>query len=318
MDTGRGPDPRVGWVGTGRMGAAMARRLARAGVDLTVWNRTRSKAEALAVDGAKVADELVELADRDVVFTMVAGSTDLEQVLVGPGGLLTRPGAVPGVVVDCSTVSAETSARMRAAACDLGGQFLAAPVSGNGKVVASGKLSLVASGDRDTYDRVAPLLALVGRSVTYVGDGEAARLVKICHNLFLGVVTQSLAEVTVLAERGGVSRAAFLDFVNNSVMGSIFTRYKSPSLVQLDWTPTFTSVLLRKDFDLGLAAARALDVPMPVTALTAELVQQTISGGHGEDDFAVLLEQQARSAGLELVAEDTDVDDGLGEDGARP
>src|SRR5947199_326132 len=145
----------VGWLGTGHMGAALAARIGRAGMDLTVWNRTRSKAEPLVDAGAKVAD---------------------------------------------------------------------------------------------------------------VGDGEKARLVKICHNIMLGVVAQNLAEIAVLAEKGGVPRAALLDFLNNSVMGSMFTRYKSPAYVNLDFTPTFTPVLLRKDLDLGLRAGDELGVPMPVTA----------------------------------------------------
>lgn len=307
------PARTVGWIGVGRMGTPMARRLARAGADVTVWNRTRSKAEALVGDGARVADRIVDLADRDIVFTMVATSADLEQVLVGADGLLTRDDRAPRTIVDCSTVSAETSAAMRAAAAERGTQFLAAPVSGNGKVVAAGQLSLVVSGPEATYHEVAPFLERVGRSATYVGEGESARLVKICHNLLLGVVTQSLAEITVLAEKGGVSRAAFLEFLNNSVMGSTFTRYKTPAFVKLDYTPTFTPVLLRKDFDLGLAAARELGVPMPVAALTQQLVQGTISAGRSEEDFAVLLDRQAASAGLDLKPEAADVDDGLGQ-----
>jgi 3-hydroxyisobutyrate dehydrogenase-like beta-hydroxyacid dehydrogenase len=306
------PD-RVGWIGTGRMGFPMARRLAVAGVDVLAWNRTRSKAEPLAADGARIADSIAELADRDVVFTMVSSDADLEQVLVGENGLLRQSGQVPGLVVDCSTVSGETSAAMREACAKLGTEFLAAPVSGNGKVVSAGKLSLVVSGPEQTYRRVAPLLRHLGRGVTYVGEDDTARLVKICHNLLLGVLTQSMAEVTVLAEKGGVSRAAFLEFLNNSVLGSVFTGYKTPAFVHLDYTPTFTSVLLRKDFDLGLAAARALDVPMPLAAATAQLVQAAVSSGHPDSDFAVLLAQQAASAGLHLTPEDVPVDDGLSE-----
>lgn len=302
----------VGWIGTGRMGAAMAARLARAGADLAVWNRTRAKAEPLAGLGAAVADSIGDLRDRDVVFTMVSTSVDLEQVLIGEAGLVTDPARVPRVVVDTSTVSTETSAAMRAACAAVGTQFLAAPVSGNGKVVASGKLSLVVSGDEETFGRVRPLLEAIGQHVTYVGEGETARLAKICHNLMLGVVTQSLAEITVLAERGGMTRAAFLEFLNHSVMGSVFTRYKSPAFVHLDYTPTFTPVLLRKDFDLGLAAARELDVPMPIAAATAQLVQQSVSSGRVDEDFAILLDQQAAASGVALKPEDTPVDDGLG------
>lgn len=302
----------VGWIGTGRMGAAMAARLARADVRLTAWNRTRAKAEPLAEHGCAIADAISELRGLDVVFTMVSTPADLEQVLLGEGGLLTDAGHVPDVVVDCSTVSTESSETVREACAERGVAFLAAPVSGNGKVVRAGELSLVVSGPEETYQRVAPLLRHIGKSVTYVGDGDVARLVKICHNLLLGVVTQSMAEITVLAQKGGVSRAAFLDFLNNSVMGSVFTRYKSPAFVNLDYTPTFTPTLLRKDFDLGLAAARQLDVPMPVAAATAQLVQASVSSGRVDEDFAILLDLQAATSALELKPENTAVDDGLG------
>lgn len=305
-------DLSVGWIGAGRMGAAMAVRLARAGVKPRVWNRTRAKAEAIADQGCAVAETIADLRDSDVVFTMVSTPADLEEVLLGGGGLLVDPQRLPGAVVDCSTVSIESSESIRAACTAAGVDFLAAPVSGNGKVVASGNLTLVVSGPQQTYERIAHLLDHIGKSVTYVGEGDLARLVKICHNLMLGVVTQTLAEITVLAEKGGVSRAAFLAFLNDSVMGSTFTRYKSPAFVHLDYTPTFTPVLLRKDFDLGLAAARKLDVPMPVSALTAQLVQATVSGGRVDEDFAVLLDQQARAAGMTLEPEDVPVDDGLG------
>ena len=307
--------PTVGWIGTGRMGAAMATRLARAGVDLHVWNRTRAKAEPLAEHGATVVDSIADLAGRDLVFTMVSSDKDLEQVLCGDGGLLTH-GTAPQVVVDTSTVSGETSARMRAACAAVGTEFLASPVSGNGKVVSAGKLTLVCSGKEEVFDRVRPLLDHIGRHSTYVGEGELARLVKICHNLMLGVVTQNLAEITVLAEKGGVPRAAFLEFLNNSVMGSVFTRYKSPAFVHLDYTPTFTPLLLRKDFDLGLAAAHDLDVPMPTVAATAALVQGTVSSGRTTEDFAILLDQQAALSGITLKPEDTPVDDGLAPDQA--
>ena len=302
---------RVGWIGTGRMGAAMAGRLANAGNDVTVWNRTKAKAEPLAQLGCTVADTIAELRDRDVVFTMVSTPADLEQVLVGDGGLLADPSQLPGAVVDCSTVDTASSAAMRDACTERGVDFLAAPVSGNGKVVRAGLLSMVVSGPEETYHKVAHLLEVIGKSATYVGEGDTARLVKIAHNLMLGVVTQCMAEITVLAEKGGVSRAAFLDFLNDSVMGSLFTRYKSPAFVNLDYTPTFTPLLLRKDFDLGLAAARQLNVPMPLAAATAQLVQATVGSGRVDEDFAILLDQQAAASGLDLKSEDVHVDDGL-------
>jgi 3-hydroxyisobutyrate dehydrogenase len=300
---------RVGWIGTGRMGFALAQRLSLAGVDVAAWNRTRAKSQPLTEFGVTVVDDPSDLADRDVVFTMVSTSADLEQVLEQ---LLADPERAPRHVVDCSTVSSEASSSVRRHLAKRDVSFIAAPVSGNGKVVKAGMLSLVCSGPAQAYAEVRPLVELLGRHVTYVGDAEHARLVKICHNLLLGVVTQNLAEITVLAEKGGVPRSAFLDFINNSVMGSVFTRYKTPSFVNLDFTPTFTPILLRKDFDLGLAVARELDVPMPVSAITAQLVQASVSSGRVTEDFAILLDLQAASSGLELRSEDVEVDDGLG------
>jgi len=301
----------IGWIGTGRMGFALASRLSIAGRDVTVFNRTRAKAEPLAELGCRIVDQPVELADRDVVFTMVSTSDDLEEVLLGKNGLLTDPARAPRVIVDSSTVSLEASARMRAAAEQRGTRFVAAPVSGNAKVINAGKLTIAASGPRHVYDEVEYLLEDLGQAVTYVGDGDVARLVKIAHNVFLGVVTQSLAEIVALVERGGVDRADFLAFLNDSVMGSVFTRYKSPALVNLDFTPTFTNVLLRKDMQLGLAAGKALGVPMPVAAATDMLVAEAVGAGHITDDFATLFLEQTRRSGYSPEPEDVTVDDGL-------
>jgi 3-hydroxyisobutyrate dehydrogenase-like beta-hydroxyacid dehydrogenase len=308
------PGNRIGWIGTGRMGAALVIRLLEAGADVAVYNRTRAKAEALAAAGAIVVDQPADLADRDVVFTMVSGSADLIEVTSGDGGVLTGQ-AAPRVLVDSSTVSAEVSAQVRAEAAAAGTAFLAAPVSGNPKVVSSGGLTFAVSGPEDAYRTVEPLLRQMGRGVTYVGEGEVARLVKICHNVLLGVVAQSLAEITVLAQKGGTSRAAFLEFLNDSVLGSAFSRYKSPALVNLDFTPTFTMPLLQKDFDLGLAAARELEAPMPIASAAAQIVAGAVGAGHRDNDFAELILEQARRAGLELKPENVDVDDGLSGNG---
>lgn len=303
-------DTTVGWIGAGRMGIALMHRLLDAGCDVSAWNRTRSKLDPVAAAGATVVDRPVDLADRDIVVTMVSSSDVFEHVTLGGDGLLTGD-AGPAVLVDSSTVSAEASERVREGADKVGTQVLAAPVSGNPKVVEAGRLTVVVSGPDAAYRRSLPLLDLFGQKVTYVGEGERARLVKICHNLLLGVVTQSLAEITVLAERAGVPRSDFLDFVNSSVMGSTFSRYKAPAFVNLDFTPTFTGHLLRKDFELGLEAGREFDVPLPVSALVHQIVVQLIGAGHGDVDFAALLALEADLAGMDLIAEDVEVSDGL-------
>src|SRR5216684_399091 len=293
------------------MGYALASRLLQGGCDLSVYNRTRSKAEPLTSLGARVVDRPVDLADRDIVIVSVADSPDFASVMAGPQGLLSNGGPAPRVVVDTSTVSMAVSSEIRAKAERLGTALLAAPVSGNAKVARAGKLTMAVSGPRDAYDLSLPYLQMLGTSVVYVGEGEAARLVKICHNLILGVVTQILAETTVLAERGGITRADYLEFINGSVMGSIFSRYKTPAFVNLDFTPTFTGHLLRKDFELGLDAARQFNVPLQV-------VVSLIGQGLGDIDFAALLELEARGANLALKPEHRDVSDGLeAADGTR-
>jgi 3-hydroxyisobutyrate dehydrogenase-like beta-hydroxyacid dehydrogenase len=305
----------LGWIGTGRMGYALVTRLLERGCDVAVYNRTKAKAEPLVKLGARLVDRPADLADRDIVFTSVAGSQDFAEVMTGRHGLLSNGGPVPAVIIDSSTVSMDVSQKVRAKAQEVGSALLATPVSGNPKVARAGRLSIAVSGPREAFELSLPYLEMLGGSVSYVGEGELARLVKICHNLVLGVVTQIMAETTVLAERGGVSRADYLDFLNGSVMGSTFTRYKTPAFVNLDFTPTFTGKLLRKDFELGLEAARQLEVPMPVSALVHQLVTNMIGMELGDADFAALLQIEAWGANLKLVSENRKVSDGLEEKG---
>ena len=299
--------PSVGWIGTGRMGYEMAARLARGGADVLAWNRTRAKAEPLAQYGATVADRLSELAGCDIVFCMVAAWKDVKQVM----GELLAEKSRPRMVIECSSISLEGSAELRAMLAQRGIDYLAAPVSGNAKVIKAGKLSFVCSGPRKSFNEALPLLNMIAPAASYVGEGELARIVKICHNVFLGVVIQSLAEITVLAQKAGVPRHAFLEFLNQSVMGSMFTRYKTPAFVNLDFKVTFTPELLRKDMDLGLDAGRRLEVPMPLASATRDLIQSMIGRGMKEEDFATLLVQQAQASGIELQPENMEVKDGL-------
>jgi 3-hydroxyisobutyrate dehydrogenase len=302
----------LGWIGAGRMGYPMADRLARAGCDVTIWNRTRAKAVPLEEHGGKVADNLTQLADRDIVFSMVATQDDLKNVLFGNGGVLTGD-TVPRIVVDSSTISAEVSAEIRQRLSARGTDYIAAPVSGNGKCVKAGKLSIVASGPEDVFEKVRPFLEVIGGlGTTYVGEGELSRIVKICHNVFLGVVTQSLSELTILAQKAGVSRHAFLDFMNKSVMGSVFSRYKTPGFVNLDWSVTFTPELMRKDMDLGLGLGRKHEVPMPTAAIARDVMQASMGRGNRETvDFSIVLEHMAENSGLKLEPENIDVPSGL-------
>jgi 3-hydroxyisobutyrate dehydrogenase len=301
---------KLGWIGIGRMGYAMAERLAKSGCDISVWNRTRAKAEPLAKHGAKVVDALSDLAACDIVFTMVSTGKDVKEVLFGAQGVMAK-GKAPKMVVDSTSISLDESAEIRQKLAATGVKLLAAPVSGNDKVVKSGKLMFVVSGPQAAYDAARPYLDAVGRGSSYVGDGELSRIAKICHNVHLSVVIQSLCEITILAQKAGMPRHAFLDFINSSIFGSMFTRYKTPALVNLDFHVTFTPELLRKDIDLGLSAGKQLNVPMPLTSITRDIVQTLIGHGYTDKDFAALIELQAKASGIELKPENVPVSDGL-------
>jgi 3-hydroxyisobutyrate dehydrogenase len=311
---------KIGWIGAGRMGIPMAERLIKAGYDVTVWNRTRAKAEPLANAGAKLVDHLFELKNVDVLFSIVSTGKDVQEVLYGKNGVCSQGGKIPTIVVDCSTISVEDSAAVRDKLEQLGADFVAAPMSGNAKVIKAGKASAVVSGKEAACKAVMPLIEVFAqRGVAYVGDGELARVCKIAHNVMLGVVIENLIEITLLTNKMGVPRHAFLAFLNNSAMGSMFTRYKSPALVNLDWTTTFTPELLRKDLDLGLELGRELGVPMPVTAAAREVLQSHFGAAtlqknpeaYLQKDFAALAETMALAAGMKLESENENVPTGL-------
>jgi 3-hydroxyisobutyrate dehydrogenase-like beta-hydroxyacid dehydrogenase len=289
------------------MGYAMAERLAKGGCDIAVWNRTKAKADPLSKHGAKIVNQLEELSTRDILFVMVSTFDDVKEVL----GKALSKSSKPKMVVECSSISLEGSAELRKFLSSKGIEYLAAPVSGNAKVIKAGKLTFVVSGPKAAYEKAKPYLDMMGVGSSYVGEGELARIAKICHNVMLGVVIQNLCEITILAQKAGMPRHAFLDFLNKSVMGSMFTRYKAPALVNLDFHVTFTPKLLRKDLDLGLDAGKEFEVPMPLTSLTRDLLQQMIGHGMTEEDFSTLLLMQAKASGIALQPENVKVSDGL-------
>ena len=279
------------------------------------------QAQPLADRGAKVVQEIGELADVDVLFTMVSTGDDLREVCFGPNGLLSNAqGNRPEILVDCSSIGVDESKAIRAELARRGSQYIVASVSGNGACVRAGKLSSVASGPKAAYDKVEDLIrAFAPRGVFYVGDGELARVCKIAHNVMLGVVIENLIEITLLAQKAGVPRHAFLEFMNNSVMGSIFTQYTTPALVNLVWSTTFTPTLLLKDLDLGLDASHEYGVPVPVTAAAREVVQMHIGLAKLREepekylalDFAALLETMGLAAGMTMQSENVAVPSGL-------
>jgi len=295
----------IGWLGIGNMGLAMARLLADAGAQLSVYNRTPEKAEPLRAHGAQVARTLQDLAGCNIVVTMLATGDVVEELLLGNTGLLSQPSAKkPQVVIDCSSISVETSSSIRERLESMGVAFIAAPVSGNPEVVASGNSTFVCSGPAPAVEHVRPLFLSMGKAASYVGEGELARVAKICHNVWLGGVSQALAEVLVLGQKAGLTREAFLNFLNQSAMGSAFTKGRTPSWVAMDGAPGFSPWLMRKDMDLGLDLAKSLEMPMPLSNAARDFLQALINSGDAEADFTQgLMQQQARASGLEMKPE---------------
>jgi 3-hydroxyisobutyrate dehydrogenase len=309
MDSIRTSSQMLGWIGTGRMGFALADRLASAGTPLKVWNRTASKAMSLEQKGCIIVDQPEALGSCDIVFMILATHDDIDHVLFGKSGLLAGNNQ-PGIIVDITSIGQDESAAIRERLSARGIDFIAAPVSGNARVISAGKLSFVASGPEVAFRNIEPYLHILARSVSYVGDGDQARIAKICHNLMLGVVMQNLCEILVLAEKAGLKRHDLMAFLNSSVMGSMFTKYKSPALVNLDFNVTFTPELMLKDLDLGLTMARRCGVPMPTTSVTRDLVESLVDHGYNQD-FSQLLLLEAAAAGLSLTPEHNAIDDGL-------
>jgi 3-hydroxyisobutyrate dehydrogenase len=260
----------VGWAGTGEMGAPMCARLLAAGTPVSVWNRTRAKADALAstYDAARVVDTVEELA-AEVVLVCVTGAAEVAAVL---DALLAAP-RPPSVVVNCSTVTEADSAALRATAAAHGVALVAAPVSASASMVATGGAAFAVSGPDEACERVRPLLRQIGGSVVHAGPGETALLLKLCSNVLMSTFTQSLFELARVAEAGGVESEAFFDFVAGSPIGSAYASFKGAQyLAGQDRLPDHQRALMQRDVDDALAAGAGLETPMPLSRAARELV----------------------------------------------
>lgn len=288
---------RVAVLGLGRMGIPIAERLEDAGHELSVWNRSPGPTGPFANRGVRVLGTPSEAWEHaDVCITMLADGPAVEAVTLGEDGLLA--GEASGVLIDMSTISAESSARVAEECERRGVSFLRAPVSGNPSVVAAGNLGIVVSGPRDAFDRLGDMLRDIGPNVFYVGAGEESRVVKLALNVMIGGTAQLLAEALVLAEKYGIDRAAMLEVIGGTAMGSPFVKYKTDALVADDYSSTFSSSLLYKDLALALEAAHEVGAPLPVAAVTQQLVEACIATGMGDADFTALLPRLRREAGL--------------------
>jgi len=281
------------------MGEPIARRLLAAGHEVTVFNRTRAKCDRVEAEGARVAASPTEIwSSADACITMVANDDALRGVALGEGGLISSS-AGGRTLIDMSTVSVEISRELAARAAEAGVSYLRAPVTGNPSVVEAGNLGIMVSGSERVFRDFEPLLHDIGPSVFYLGPAEEARVMKLTLNLMVAGTTELLAEALVLGEASGLERAAMLEVMGGSAVGSPFVKYKTANLVADDYTTTFTVALMDKDLALALDIADAAGVPLPVTALVQQLYQACISSGLGELDLTALVPRLRREAGLD-------------------
>ena len=288
----------LGFVGLGVMGSEMVLRLLAKGHTLTGYNRKRSKAARLLDKGMKWAGSPREVAAAsDLTFSMVTNSPALEMIVEGPDGILA--GLAPGkVLIDMSTVSPEFSRSVAAKVRAKGADMVDAPVSGSLITLQEGKLSVMVGGRKDTFDRVMPLLLDIGPKVTYVGDNGLALVVKIAANLSLAVQMLAFSEGVLLAEKSGISREVAVEVLTNSAIASPMVKYRGPFVLKLPAEAWFNVNMMQKDMLLALDLGRALDVPMPTTAVTNEFLTAARGMGLVQEDFAVLFDVLANMSGV--------------------
>ena len=292
----------LGFVGLGTMGGGVTRRLLQAGHPVCGYNRSREKAAPLVELGLELKDTPREVAESaDVVFSMVTHSAAVEAITQGPDGILAGLG--PGkIYVDMTTCTPEASRALAEQVSQLGAQMLDAPVSGSVSTLEEGKLSIMVGGDEDAFARVEPILLDIGPKVLHIGSNGQALLMKIAINLSLQVQMVAFCEGLLLAEKDGIDREVAVEALLESVIASPMLKYRGPFVLEMPDEAWFNVNMMQKDMNLALEAGRKLDVPMPTTAVSNELLTAARGMGLVEQDFAVVYEVLAQMAGLRRVA----------------
>ena len=288
----------LGYIGLGVMGSRMVNRLLEKGHTVTGYNRTRTKAQWLIDKGMRWADSpraVIEAAD--VTLSMLTNSAALEEVAAGPNGVVS--GITAGkIYVDMSTVAPATSRTLAEQIRKRDGDMMDAPVSGSVITLEQGKLSVMVGGRAETFDRVKPLLLDLGPKVTHVGDNGLALVMKIATNLSLAVQMLAFSEGVLLAEKSGIARETAVDVLTHSVIGSPMVQYRGPFVLKMPEEAWFNVNMMQKDMLLALELGRQVDVPLPTTSATNELLTAARGMGLKDCDFAILFEVLARMAGV--------------------
>jgi 2-hydroxy-3-oxopropionate reductase len=291
-------EKKVGFIGLGIMGRPMAGHILRAGYSLTVYNRTRSRADELAREGAHVAESPAQVAAvSDVIITIVTDSPDVEQVIAGPGGVMEgiRPGAI---VIDMSTVSPQLEQRLDEQLRSKGCCLLDAPVSGGDVGARNATLAIMAGGDREAFDSVLDLLKVMGRTITYCGPAGTGQMTKLCNQILVSANLLAVAEALLFARKLGLDPSVMIEAVKNGAAGSWQLSNLGPRILKGDYAPGFMVDLMQKDLRLAQEAADGASVALPATALVQQLFRSLQAVGEGREGTQALAKVLERLSGL--------------------
>jgi 3-hydroxyisobutyrate dehydrogenase-like beta-hydroxyacid dehydrogenase len=287
----------VGYVGLGVMGGRMARRFMERGHSVTGYNRTKAKAEWLIEAGMQWADTPREVAEKtEIIFSMVTNTKAVQAITQGEDGIIAGLSAGK-IYVDMSTMSPAYSRELAEQVRATGGRMLDCPVSGSVITLEQGKLTAMAGGEKETFDRAYPVLQDIGPKVTYVGSNGLAVAMKIATNLSLAVQMLAFSEGVLLAEKAGISREVAVDVLTNSVIASPMVKYRGVFVLGHPEEAWFNCDMMQKDMNLALELGQQLEVPLPTTAVTNEYLTAAKGMGLGHYDFAILFDVLARMAG---------------------
>jgi 3-hydroxyisobutyrate dehydrogenase len=290
----------VGFIGLGIMGRGMSRNLLKAGVDLTVWNRTASRVDELVKEGAKAAESPADLASKcDIIITCVSDTPDVEAVVVGEHGVIhsIRPN---GLVIDMSTISPQATRDMAAKLRDKGAHMLDAPVSGGSEGAGKGTLSIMVGGDAAQVERAMPLFQAMGKTITHVGDHGAGQTVKLVNQILVVVNALAMSEALLFAQAGGLDLEKALQAVAGGAAGSWMLSNRGPQILNRDWRPGFTIDLQQKDLRLVLEAADQIGIPTLATSLVSNLYRSLQREGLGGEGNHALVKALENLAGIKI------------------
>ena len=290
--------PVIGWIGAGRMGVAMAGFILKAGYPLVVYSRSAASRQKLVTLGAREATSVTQCAhEADIVFSCISNDAALREIALGQQGVVdnAKPNAI---FVDTSTVSAEVSAEVALAAKARGILYLRIPISGNAASARSGNVTALVSGPETAWNRVKPVVQTFSVAQVYLGSGEEARIMKLVVNLLVYAHAQAMAEALTLGRKAGLDWNLMLDTLGQSTLASPWLKAKVALMKPRDFTPTMTGRMILKDLDLMLDAARSIEVPLPITALTRQLTQALVGEGYGDEDYMAAIKLAEKQAGL--------------------